>query len=163
MFSVGDYIVYGNDGICIVKDISQIDIPGAPCGRIYYLLSPVALKESKIYSPVDNKKVIMRKIISKKDAKKLLKNLDTIEEISVADDKTMELKYKEIIASCDLVRLVSLVKTIRRKQNKRVSEGRKITSTDDRYLKRAEEAICNELMLALDKEREEVMDIVNRL
>lgn len=163
MFTIGDYIVYGNDGICMVKDISQIDIPGAPSGRVYYLLSPVALKESKIYSPVDNAKVIMRKIISKEEAADLIKNMDAIGEIPVTDDKSMEVKYKEMIASCDLEQLISLVKTIRRKQNKRISEGKKITSTDDRYLKRAEEAVCNELMLALDMEREEVLEIIGRL
>lgn len=163
MFTIGDYIVYGNDGICVVKDISQIDIPGAPSGRVYYLLSPVALKESKIYSPVDNAKVIMRRIISREEAAELLKNMDTIQEIPVTEDKLMEVKYKEMIASCDLVQLISLVKTIRKKQNKRISEGKKITSTDDRYLKRAEDAICNELMIALDMEREEVQEIVGKL
>ncbi|MCM1468242.1 MAG: CarD family transcriptional regulator [Alistipes sp.] len=163
MFTIGDYIVYGNDGICVVKDISQIDIPGAPSGRIYYLLSPVALKESKICSPVDNAKVIMRRIISRKEAAELLKNMDTIREIPVTEDKLMEVKYKEMIASCDLIQLISLVKTIRKKQNKRISEGKKITSTDDRYLKRAEDAICNELMIALDMEREEVQEIVGKL
>lgn len=163
MFTVGDYIVYGTDGICIVKDISQIDIPGAPSGRTYYLLSPVGVRESKIYSPVDNTKVVMRKIISKEEAAELLKKLDAIQEIPVTDDKVMEQQYKEMIASCDLMQLFSLVKTIRKKQNKRISEGKKITSTDDRYLRRAQEAICSELMLALDKDREEVLELVSCL
>lgn len=163
MFTVGDYIVYGTDGICIVKDISQIDIPGAPSGRTYYLLSPVGVRESKIYSPVDNTKVVMRKIISKEEAAELLKKLDAIQEIPVTDDKVMEQQYKEMIASCDLMQLFSLVKTIRKRQNKRISEGKKITSTDDRYLRRAQEAICSELMLALDKDREEVLELVSCL
>lgn len=163
MFTVGDYIVYGTDGICIVKDISQIDIPGAPSGRTYYLLSPVGVRESKIYSPVDNTKVVIRKIISKEEAAELLKKLDAIQEIPVTDDKVMEQQYKEMIASCDLMQLFSLVKTIRKKQNKRISEGKKITSTDDRYLRRAQEAICSELMLALDKDREEVLELVSCL
>lgn len=163
MFTVGDYIVYGTDGICIVRDISQIDIPGASSGRTYYLLSPVGAKESKIYSPVDNTKVTMRRIISKEEAAKLLKKLDCIQDIPVTDDKFMEQQYKEMIASCDLAQLFSLVKTIRKKQNKRISEGKKITSTDERYLKRAEEAICSELMLALDKAREEVLELVSCL
>lgn len=163
MFTVGDYIVYGTDGICIVKDISQIDIPGAPSGRTYYLLSPVGVRESKIYSPVDNTKVVMRKIISKEEAAELLKKLDAIQEIPVTDDKVMEQQYKEMIASCDLLQLFSLVKTIRKRQDKRISEGKKITSTDDRYLRRAQEAICSELMLALDKDREEVLELVSWL
>lgn len=163
MFSVGDFIVYGSNGICVVKDISKIDIPGAPSDRNYYLLSPVALKESTIYSPVDNNKVVMRKVLSEKEAEELLGNLEEIQDVPVTNDKLMELKYKEMIASCDLTQLVSLIKTIRKKQEKRISMGKKITSTDERYLRRAEESVCNELMLALKKEREEVLEIVDSI
>lgn len=156
MFAVGDYVVYGSNGICMVKDISKIDIPGAPSDRMYYLLSPIGLKESKIYSPVDNTKVIMRSVLTKDEANVLLKEIHTIPEMAEVNDKMMELKYKEALASCDLKQLVSLIKTIKKKQQKRMDEGKKITSTDERYLKKAEDALFDELTIALSKDREEV-------
>ncbi|MDD6571666.1 MAG: CarD family transcriptional regulator [Thermoflexaceae bacterium] len=163
MFAVGDYVVYGSNGICMVRDISKIDIPGAPGDRIYYLLSPVGSKDSKIYSPVDNTKVIMRRILNKEEAQELLEGISDIPEIPAGNDKLMELKYKEIISSCDLCQLVSLIKTIRRKRNKRLMEGKKITTTDERYLKKAEESLFGELMIALGKDRNELEDILKEI
>lgn len=156
MFAVGDYVVYGSNGICMVKDITNIDIPGAPSDRMYYLLLPIGLKESKIYSPVDNTKVIMRSVLTADEANALLKEIDAIPEMMEVNDKMMESKYKEAIASCDLKQLVSLIKTIKKKQQKRLDEGKKITSTDERYLKKAEDALFDELTIALGKGREEV-------
>lgn len=160
MFAVGDYIVYGSNGICQVKEISKIDMPGAPSDRIYYLLSPVGTKDSKIYSPVDNTKVVMRSVLTVDEANKLLKEMKDIPELPIVNDKLMELKYKEIISSCDLKQLVSLIKTIKKKQNKRLSEGKKITSTDERYLKKAQTSLFNELMIVLGKEQSEVEDFM---
>ena len=28
MFQIGEYVVHGNDGICEVKDITQLELPG---------------------------------------------------------------------------------------------------------------------------------------
>lgn len=160
MFGVGDYIVYGNSGICMVRDISKIDIPGAPSDRTYYLLSPVGTKESKIYSPVDNTKVIMRRVISEKEAVELLAKIPDIPELSAGSDKLMELKYKEVISSCDLLQFISLIKTIRKKKNRRLMEGKKITATDERYLKKAEESLFDELAIALGKGRDELEEMM---
>lgn len=160
MFAIGDYVVYGSNGICMVKDISRIDIPGALSDRMYYLLSPVGTKESKIYSPVDNTKVIMRRILTLEEANSLLQEMKDIPELPVVNDKLMELKYKEVISSCDLKQLVGMIKTIKKKQNKRLSEGKKITATDERYLKRAEDCLFNELTIVLGKDRDEVEDFI---
>lgn len=44
MFEIGDFIVYGNNGICEVKDITTISMKDAPKDRLYYLLSPLHRK-----------------------------------------------------------------------------------------------------------------------
>lgn len=163
MFAVGDYVVYANNGICMVKDITQIDIPGAPSDRMYYLLSPVGTRESTIYSPVDNTKVVMRSILSKDEANELLAGITDIPEMEVVNDKMMELKYKEAIASCDAKNLVSMIKTIYKKQLKRESEGKKITATDERYMKKAEENLLNELAISLGKEKREIISIIENI
>lgn len=40
MFQIGEYVVHGNDGICEVKDITQLELPGGSSKRQYYLLVP---------------------------------------------------------------------------------------------------------------------------
>ena len=41
MFEKGDYVIYGNNGICRVQDITTLTIPGIDKNRKYYLLKPV--------------------------------------------------------------------------------------------------------------------------
>ena len=66
-------------------------------------------------------------------------------------------------AHCSLSRrFISLVKSLRHKQAKRVADGKKITSTDERYLKRAEYGVVSELALSLGMEREEVIEILSK-
>lgn len=163
MFELGDYVVYGSHGICKIRDISNIDIPGAPSDRMYYLLSPIATKESTIYSPVDNVKVTMRKVITAEKAKKMINDIGDIPVLNITNEKFLENQYKEILCSCDLIQLLSMIKTIRSKRERRINEGKKMTATDERYLKRAEECLYTELSIALQKNKEDIAGFVSAL
>lgn len=163
MFAIGEYVIYGSNGICVIKDIAPIDIPGMASDKMYYYLCPVGPKESKIYSPVDNPKVVMRKVLTKDEAQELLNVAPEIPNLPDVGDKQMEVLYKEALASCDVKQLVSLIKTIVVKRNKRIAIGKKITSTDERYLKKAGESLFNELSYALGKEKSEVESYIMSL
>ncbi len=156
MFAIGDFVVYGSNGICEVKDLAPIDIPGMSSDRMYYHLSPIGTKESRVYSPVDNTKVVMRAVLTAEDAKSIIDRIGDIPELEIVSDKLMEVKYKETIASCDIEQLIGMIKTIKKKQQKRQEEGKKITATDERYLKKAEESVCGEFSFVLKLDKSEV-------
>lgn len=158
MFKIGDYIVYGNNGICLIKDIAPLDIPGMVADNLYYVLTPIGPKESKIYSPVENQKVVMRAVITREIAEELIADVENIEALSVENEKLLEQAYKEAVASCDLRRLIGVIKMIRSKQILRAQLGKKITSTDERYLKRATDGVYGELSYVLELSREEVQE-----
>lgn len=149
MFEVGEYIVYGVKGVCRIEDITHIDISGADKERLYYVLSPVEGGNGKIYAPVDNKKVTMRKVITKEEANQLIQELPQIELLWVPDDKQREAKYKEAINTCDYRAWVSIVKTLYLRKQERVAAGKKITALDERYMRTAENELYSELALTL--------------
>ena len=82
MFEVGDMIIYGNNGVCRVETVGKVDSAILPKDREYYTLCPHYSKGSKIFSPVDNQKVIMRPVINKEEAMQLI---DTIKDVVVYD------------------------------------------------------------------------------
>ena len=47
MFEVGDYIVYGNNGVCMVAAVGKLKAPGMPKDKLYYNLSPYNSKEAR--------------------------------------------------------------------------------------------------------------------
>ena len=68
MYEVGDLIVYGRTGICEVTEITTLKMDGVPKDKLYYILRPVREKRGKVFTPVDNEKIVMRKVISKEEA-----------------------------------------------------------------------------------------------
>ena len=154
MYQKGDYIVYGMNGPCLVEDITRLSIPGSDSRRKYYVLRPVNSGKSTIYSPVDNEKVMIRDIVSKQEAQKLLSEIPGIPEVSVENEKLREEQYKEIIKQSNPRQCIGLLKTLCHKRQTRLDEGRKFTTVDERYLRETEMILSSELAIALEEEKE---------
>ena len=90
MFEIGEYIIYGNYGVCQVENIGKLDIRGENRDRLYYWIRPVYGQGSKIYCPVDNQKIVMRRVLTKEEADILLKEVDEIETLWIVDEKQRE-------------------------------------------------------------------------
>lgn len=149
MFEKGELVVYGRNGICEVTDITPMKLDGKKEERLYYILIPVKDRSGKIFTPVDNHKVPMRHVISKDEAVRLIDGIAQIAELGIENDKTRELSYKECMKSCQCTEWVRMIKTLRHRRAKRLSEGKKITVTDERYLRQAQDSLYAELSVAL--------------
>lgn len=156
MFKKDTYVVYGMNGPCRVMNITTLDIPGCDKKRKYYVLQPAGSSSSTIYSPVDNDKVEIRAVISKKEAERLLDQVSQIGEIEVPNEKFREETYKDVLRSGDCRRAVALIRTLMGRRSRRIAQGRKITSVDERYLGEAMARLTSELSIALGEDREDV-------
>lgn len=155
MFEVGEYVVYGSKGVCRIEDITHIEISGADKNRLYYVLTPID-SGGKIYAPTDNQKITMRKVITREEADRLIKEMPEIEVLWFADDKQREAKYKEVMRTCDYRSWVSIVKTLYLRKKERTAQGKKVTSLDEKYMRVAENELYSELSLSLGIPKEEM-------
>ncbi len=160
MFQKNDYVIYGSNGVCMVKDIGPLDIPGIPAGRIYYTLVPYYTKDSQIFTPVDSTKVVMRSLICKEAVLQLIEEIPDIEPLWVMDEKQRESQYKETLRKCDCRELLRIIKTIYQRMQARIAEGKKVTSSDERYFQLAEDRLYGEFAIALGIERDQVKDFI---
>lgn len=155
-YEAGEYVIYGNNGICRVLDISNPGFPGVDKEKMYYVLEPIHTKGSRIYSPVDSHKVVMRAVMDEEQAEKLIREIPAIKELWITNDKMREERYKEALATGEPTEWVKIIKTLYLRGKDRERQGKKITATDERYLKQAEECLYGELGFALEKEKEEM-------
>ena len=162
MFEVGDYIVCGNNGICSVENISTIDVPDVDPNRLYYILQPVFAKTSVVYIPVDNEKIIMRKVLTKEQVNELIDHIPEIETIGEPNDKLREERFKECMKYHDCVEWLKVIKTLYLRKQERVERGQKVTATDARYMKTAEDNLYCEFAMALGIDRNEVVDFIEK-
>lgn len=156
MFKIGQQIIYGNTGVCIVDKIGPLDPASGMGDRVYYTLSPVYSKESTIYTPVDNQKIAMRPILTKEEAEALIAKIPEIEELWISDEKKREQDYKEALAKADCHELIRVIKTIYPRKQKRLAAGKKVTASDERYFNMSEDFLYKELAVSLDMDLEEV-------
>ena len=81
MFEKGGYIVYGTTGVCEIEDITSPNIEGVAEDRLYYVLNPCFKKGNRIFTPVDNEKVVIRAVMTQEEAASLVDEIPDIEEL----------------------------------------------------------------------------------
>lgn len=151
MFQIGEKIVYGSTGVCQVDDVTRLQMDGVDHERLYYILTPLDKRRGRIYTPTDNEKIKMRRVITKKEAEHLVDEIDGISQLDIkSNDKMREEKYKEILRTCDCHECIRLIKTIYLKKQNLISMGKKLPNTDEKYLRQAEDSLYSELSVALD-------------
>ena len=64
--------------------------------------------------------------------------------------------YKEAIRTYDSRSLVKFIKTLYQRKRSRINEGKKVLSSDEQYLPKAEERLYREMSLALSIPKDEV-------
>mgnify|MGYP004618959321 CR=1 FL=1 len=158
MFHVGDYIVYGSNGICRVEEITHPDIAGIDADKVYYVLVPEKTRDSRLFGPTDNSRVVLRSVISAEEADALRKEVKGIEPLQVESERMRDDSYKKAMKSCDLRQCVQVIKALLIRKQEREAHGKKVTVTDERYMKLAEDGLYSELALVLGKEREEIKE-----
>ena len=160
MFQKGEFIIYGNKGVCEVTDISKIAISGASRDRLYYVLQPAQDKEGRIFTPVDGQKTEMRRILNRKEAAELIDSIPSIGNLWVADERQRELNYKQAVNSCDCREWIKIIKTLWLRNQQRLSQGKKITAMDRKYFKMAEDNLYGELSVSLEIPKEKMEEYI---
>lgn len=160
MYNVGEYIIYGTKGVCQVADITTMDLDGMQKGTKYYILQPWNQSGSRIFVSVDNQKTLMRRILLRQEAETLIDEIPEIGEMWIDNEKMREERYKECIRTCDCRELVRIIKTLYLRREERIKAGKKITATDERYLKLAEDHLYSELAVALEMPAEHMQEYI---
>ena len=102
MFQKGERVVCGSKGVCVVEEITTLDIAGVDKKREYYILKPLYLSSSTVYIPVDTAEGSMRKVLAHEEAENLIHRIPEIPMITIANDKLLEQEYKNCLktSSC---------------------------------------------------------------
>jgi len=162
VFQKGEYVVSGNKGVCVVDDITTLDISGVDKEREYYILKPVYMAGSTVYVPVDTADNSMRRVLSREEADKLISEIPEIPLISISNDKLLEQEYRGCMKTNDCAEWIRIIKTIYLRKQKRIEAGRKVTAVDAKYFRLAEDNLYGELAISLQMPRGEIEDYITR-
>ena len=161
MFSVGEYIVYGVEGVCRVEEAGQLGVAGLDKNRAYYRLRPY-YHGGTIYTPVDGR-AVMRPVLTREELERLLPRLPELAPLDdvPADSRAAGEYYRTILAGHDCVALLRLCKTLHAKQAVLAASRRNVSSTELRSWRMAEEMLYGEFGFALGMPPAKVKDYLH--
>lgn len=158
MYSVGDYVVKVNDGVCRVEEVTHLQMSGVSSDKLYYLLVPINNSGSRIFVPVEGRESELRFVVKKDRIDEIVSQIPNMDAEWIVNNKFREIKYKEVLHSGDIEQMLTYIKIILLKRREREIEGKKHTALDERYLKMMEDAVYAELAFSLGCDRSEVKE-----
>ncbi|HHU91439.1 MAG TPA: transcriptional regulator [Clostridiaceae bacterium] len=159
MFKINDHIIYNNMGVCRVVDIrKEKDINNNETD--FYILQPVYENNLTIKTPVNNKKVFMRKIIKREDVFSLIESMPKQESMWIDDDKKRNELFKATLKKGETKGWVNLVRTIYLEKQEKTAAGKKLMKIDEDIMKAAEKNLYEEFAAALNISPEEVLPFI---
>lgn len=160
MFSVGNIVSYGMQGICEISEITEKKFKSNVIK--YYVLVPVFDKSSKIFVPIENETLTskMRRILSKDEILNIIESMPDNEIIWIENDNERKEKYKEILSGGDRTKIVKLIKTLYLHQKHQKQIGKKLHISDERLLKEAEKLLYDEFAFVLNIDRNDVLSYI---
>lgn len=161
MYKIGEFIIYGNEGVCRIDDVSELSIDWSSKGKIYYTLKPMNAN-GKIFTPIDTN-IFMRPVISYEEVHKLIEQIPSIKEIDHDEKSARELReyYKKLLRNHDCMELLSVITAFTEKKNIAISNGKKLNQTDDNIMKTAKKLIESEFSIALGIEKQDVESYIS--
>ncbi len=156
MYSIGDIVIYGENGVCTISRIAPLAIQGTSPDKLYYYLTP-HIGTGDFFSPVESG-AFMRPVITRSQAEELILSIPEIEPAVCSDNRFnhVDAFYKELFKLHTCEALVAIVKGL----SIRLSERKAKSSRAEITMKRAKAMLYAELAASLEMD---INDIENYL
>ncbi len=144
MFEIGEYIVYGTSGICRVEEICTSPYDKNDT-RSFYLLIPVHNPMgSSIYTPVDNDRVPMRRLMTQGEIDALIGAMPGIEPVQVPAEKQRREIYRNTVFALRPEGYISVMKTVDRRREELTAARKHFPVSDMEYGRIAKHLLYSE-------------------
>ena len=145
MFEIGEYIVYGTSGICRVEYICTSPYDKSDT-RTFYLLVPVNNPmSSTIYTPVDNERVPMRRLMNAEEVEALIGAIPSIGVLEVPVEKQRRELYRNTVGALRPEGYVSVIKTVEERRERLCAAHKHFPVSDMEYGRLAKQMLYSEL------------------
>lgn len=160
MYSAGEVVIYGTQGVCSIKEITTMKF-GSTKGE-YYILTPVSDPKSVVYVPTAKPALVakMRPVLSRSELDELIavtaaENLEWI-----ANDNERKLYCDKVIKGGDRVEIMRLMEMLYLRREELKDQSKHFHNVDAQYLKTAERMLHDEFAYVLGIRLEDVPEYI---
>lgn len=160
MLNVGETLIYGSSGVCRVEDICVRD-----CGsgkREYYVLQPVYDTRSTVYVPTDSEKLIShaKALLTRQEVYDMIDDMPEDSFEWIVNDKERGETFRNILEEGSRKDVVKLIRTLDLRKKELSERGKKLRSSDESIMQRAERLLYGEFAWVLGINPSEVTGFI---
>lgn len=161
MFSVGDAVVYGVQGVCRIRELCTKKFGREE--QEYYVLCPIFDEKSVIYVPTDKPALLaqMRAVLTRAELHELLASAGQQDNLWIENDNHRRDFCAEVIKSGDRSALMGLVSMLYMHSEELKGQKKHFHIADERSLKQAKKLLHDEFAFVLGIRPEEVPDYIS--
>ena len=162
-YRINDVVIYGTEGVCQISDITTR--PFRDREVTYYVLKPLFNTSATVYVPVDNERLVarMHQALSSDEIHALIQTLPEQGAMWIEDEAERKVRYKEILASGDRIKLIQLIKALYFHQEEQRAIGKKLHISDDYFFKEAQRLLYDEFSASLGIPRDSVLNYIDQI
>ncbi len=160
MFSVGQTVVYGVQGVCRIEEICRKKFGRE--SEDYYVLRPIYDGKSLIYVPCAGTALLaqMRPVLSRAELSALIAEAAEADSPWIEDEKQRRSLCAETLKSGDRAALMRLIIMMYRRAESLRGQKKHIPLADERLMKQATRLLHDEFAFVLGIEPEAVPDYI---
>jgi CarD family transcriptional regulator len=161
-YKIGETVMYGSNGICVVEDIQKMMFPYETAEKTYYVLKPLSIRNSKLFVPEDNELLMskVRRLLTKEEIDAAISENSGEADKWIEDKNARFAYFNSVIKAADPVKLLSAIKCIYRRKGEIEGSGKKLSSADENVLLTAEKLVKGEFAYILGIEEDAVADYI---
>lgn len=150
MYQIGDKLIYGMHGVCVVADLEKRIVDKKEV--TYLALEPAGQSGSRFLVPIHNAAAMakVRPMLTREALEELFSSDAVKEDAWIQDEPQRKQLYRELITSCDRQRLAQMVCSLYRYRKAQVTIGKKVHMCDENFLRDAEKILSGEIASALE-------------
>lgn len=158
MFQTGDTVRYGQAGICRVEEIKKMKMGGEE--QDYYVLMPLLKSGAVLFVPCGNETLTAKMVppLTREELEIVVRDVREQKPEWIRDFRRRSEASKKALGSADRRDALYLIKNIYAHKADIIGEGKRIHTTDDYFLKDAENLIYFEFSFVLGEEMQTVAD-----
>ena len=160
-FSIGQFVVYGTQGLCTVEDVKTISLSPTLPAQEYYILRQLS-RNSIIYVPIysESGKSKIRNVITRERIEEILSELHGRNMDWNYNRKERINSFREILSNGINCEMILMIRCIYLQKKKFYEAKKKLSASDDEMLRTAERIVNEEFAYVLGIREDEVGDYI---
>ncbi|MCQ2555250.1 MAG: hypothetical protein MJ171_06330 [Clostridia bacterium] len=163
MYHIGDVVVYGTEGVCEVKEITEVRF-GKETNE-YYILCPVRKESDTFYVPTSADKVFlrMRPVLTASQVDDVIAQTEGKETAWIGNERERVEYFKKTLLYGKCEDVLLMARAIYRQQIRQLESNKRLHAVDERFLKEAEKLIIDEISYVKGIDSNEILPLITRI